>query len=130
VAGPGRTFFVREYPHLILPETIDEVGWWNRPPETVAESIPRARLVWDQLLARHGGTEDRVGLVLHGGFFQALLTVLLSQDDALTQPDWDLNAMWFGMSNASISRMVFDNGNAVIRYLNKVEHLPSELITG
>lgn len=130
VAGPGRSFFINEYPHLILPEAIDEAGWWNRPPETVTESIPRARLVWEQLLARHGGTEDRVGLVLHGGFFQALLTVFLSRDDTLTQPDWGMNALWFGMSNASISRMEFDNGNAVIRYLNKVDHLPSELITG
>lgn len=130
VAGPGRGHFVREYPHLVLPEALDEAGWWRRPRETVAESIPRARQVWSQLLDRHGGTEDRVALVLHGGFFQALMTVLLSSEDSLAQPDWAIGELWFGMSNTSITRVEFRDGAAVIRYLNKVDHLPSELITG
>ncbi len=130
VAGPGRSFFVREYPHLILPEALDEAGWWNRPPETVEESIPRARLVWQQLLERHGGTEERVALVLHGGFFQALMTVLLSNGDNLAQSDLAINELWFGVSNTSISRVEIGDGSAVIRYLNKVDHLPGELITG
>lgn len=130
IPGPGRAFLAGEFPYLVLPESVGETGWWNRPPETVAEAIPRARLVWSQLLDRHGDTEDRVALVLHGGFFQALMTVLLCQADALAQPDWAIDELWFGVSNASITRLEIGNRSAVIRYLNKVDYLPSELVTG
>jgi 2,3-bisphosphoglycerate-dependent phosphoglycerate mutase len=130
VAGPGRAHFTREYPHLILPDTLDDTGWWNRPYETVEESFPRARLVWRQLLERHGDGEDRVGLVLHGGFFQALLLVLLGFDETPGNPGLGINELGFGISNASITRIEINQQRAGMRYLNKVDHLPSEFITG
>jgi 2,3-bisphosphoglycerate-dependent phosphoglycerate mutase len=130
VAGPNLAWFQAEYPALVLPESIGEPGWWNRPKETVAEAIPRARGVWARLLERHGETDDHVALIIHGGFFQSLLTVLLSSEDELTVPHLDARPLGFGMSNTSISRLEINSGVIMLRYLNRIDHLPDELITG
>jgi 2,3-bisphosphoglycerate-dependent phosphoglycerate mutase len=130
VPGPNRAWFAAEYPHLTLPDSLGEAGWWNRPQESVSEAIPRARVVWSQLLERHGGTDDRVAIVSHGGFFQSLITVLLSNGDKLTALHLGAAEIGFGMSNASISRFEIDEGLVVARYLNRVDFLPDELITG
>ncbi len=127
VAGPGRGFFAAAYPHLILPDTLGEEGWWNRPRELPEEWLPRAEAVWQELLARHGGGEDRVGIVTHGGFFQSLVSALVGRDAPYVRPH--LSAWWFSISNASITHL--EIGERVsVRYVNKVDHLPDELLTG
>jgi 2,3-bisphosphoglycerate-dependent phosphoglycerate mutase len=130
IPGPGRVWFATEYPNLVLPEALDEAGWWGRPKESIVESVPRARTVWAELLARHGDTEDRVALIIHGGFFQSLMTALFSTGDSLAAPDLGFTQMGFGMSNASISRFEIADGLIVLRYLNRIDFLPDELITG
>jgi 2,3-bisphosphoglycerate-dependent phosphoglycerate mutase len=130
IAGPNQADLFAQFPHLILPDTVGDAGWWSRPPETVAETVPRARAVWRQLLERHGGTDDRVAFVSHGGFFQSLLTALLSTRDELAPEHLGLEALWFGVSNTSISRFEIANGHVVARYLNRVDFLPDELLTG
>jgi 2,3-bisphosphoglycerate-dependent phosphoglycerate mutase len=75
--GKDRSYFQAHYPDLVLPGTLGDAGWWSRPAEPVEERIPRARRVYRTLLERHGGTEDRVAVISHGGFYQCLMTVLL-----------------------------------------------------
>lgn len=130
VAGPNRAYFAAEYPHLVLPDTLGEEGWWSRPPEDISDSMPRALGVWEALQARHGGTDDRVAVVSHGGFFQSLLMTLLGMDDSSPFKTSITGQVWFGMSNTAISRIELTNGNGAVRYINRVDHLPSELITG
>lgn len=130
VPGPNRAHFTQHFPHLALPDSIGEAGWWNRPKETVAEALGRARVVLAQLLERHGGTADRVALISHGGFFQSLMRVLLSVDDGFTIPQTSVEEIWFGVSNTAINRIEFEDKAMIIRYLNRVDFLPDELITG
>ncbi len=130
VPGPNRAHFMEHYPHLALPDSIGETGWWDRPIETVAEALGRARVVLAQLLERHGGTDDHVALISHAGFFQSLMRVLLSIADDFTIPQTSIEEMWFGVSNTAISRIEFEEKAIVIRYLNRVDFLPGELITG
>lgn len=130
VAGPDRAWFATEYPHLIVPEALGEMSWWNRPPETQAETVPRARRVWSELVARHGETDDRVAVISHIGFFQSLMTALFSEGDTLSAPNLGVVDISFGMSNTSVSRVELAGGRVVIRYLNRVDFLPDELITG
>jgi 2,3-bisphosphoglycerate-dependent phosphoglycerate mutase len=130
VPGPNSAWFQSKYPGLVLPEGLGEPGWWNRPKETVAEAVPRAGGVWERLLERHGDSDDHVALVIHGGFFQSLLTVLLSNGDELTAPRLNERHVGFGMSNTSICRFEINAGVIMMRYLNRVDHLPDELITG
>lgn len=130
VAGPNRAWFVNEFPQLILPDELGNVGWWNRPPESIAECIPRARTVWSQLMARHVDTDDRVAIVTHAGFFQSLMTVLFTPEEKMSSPSLEFEHVWFGVSNVSISRFEIEKGSIVVRYLNRVDFLPDELVTG
>lgn len=128
VPGPNRAYFEERHPKLLLPDSLGDAGWWNRPPETVAESYPRALTFWRQLLERHGESEHRVAVVTHGGFFQSLLRVMF---DASPEPQTlGFEGVWFGITNASISRIEVNSPYAALRYMNRVDHLPSDLLTG
>lgn len=127
--GANRTFFASEYPHLLLPETLDEAGWWNRPYETVEEALERARHVLRDLLARHGGTDDRVGIVTHGGFFQAMLGVIFDFSGFTTSLSEEGMHVWVKMNNASISRLDFFTDYISLSYLNRIDFMPEALIT-
>lgn len=120
---PGRNADqLREaYPKLIVPEEVGEGGWWNRPFESYEERAPRARRVTDMLLERHGHTEDRVCIVSHGDFFNWLTAELLGWEST--------RGVWLDMNNTAISRFDISGGMTVVRYLNRTEHLPPELIT-
>lgn len=126
--GVRRSDLDGRYGRLVMPEWLDEKGWWNRPFEPREETRARAATFWQALLARHGGTDDRVALVTHGGFTAALLQTLLR-----FKPQTEIGGaprdIWFVANNASISRI--DVTADVIRlvYLNRVDHLPPELIT-
>jgi 2,3-bisphosphoglycerate-dependent phosphoglycerate mutase len=115
------------YPHLILPASVGESGWWSRSRESIEESIDRARLVWERLVERHDD-EDRVALVTHGGFFQSLLSIAITEGELVQKVG--KTGIGFGISNASISRIDLDDSGIVIRYLNRVDFLPGRLITG
>lgn len=130
VPGPNRAWFATEFPHLVLPDDLGQDGWWNRPPEPISETVPRARNVWSQLLERHGGTDDHVAIITHAGFFQSLMTALLTADDKLSSISLGLEELWVGMSNVSISRFEVNEDSFVVRYLNRVDFLPDDLVTG
>jgi 2,3-bisphosphoglycerate-dependent phosphoglycerate mutase len=142
--GKGRSFFETHFPDLILPDWLDDRGWWNKPFETREERRLRARRVLDQLLQRHGDSEDRVAFFSHGGFYNHLLTIILNLiDQPGMQPPQssvkELNAeniilnwqasVWFEMNNTAISRFDFNNQEIKLDYHNRVAHLPPNLIT-
>ncbi len=126
--GPNRSFFKENFPGLQLPDTLGEAGWWNRPYEPFEASPERARKVAVELLARHGGTNDRVAMVSHGGFGFALLKALIDFKSPHKSLGDSMN-VWFSMHNTSVSRVDFGPDYVAIVYLNRLEHLPTELIT-
>lgn len=126
--GPGRAYFRKHYPHLILPDTVDEKGWWNRPYETQEQAILRSSRVLGYLATHHDNPEDRVAMVSHGGFINTFLKELLGA----TKPDYyegKLYGSWFGASNASITKIEFEPDLILLTYHNRVEFLPTDLIT-
>ncbi len=118
--GKNRAYFAAHYPSLILPATLGDVGWWNRPFEEQEQRIARVERFLSDLYARHGGTEDRVAVVSHGGFYNLLLRTIfkVGTEDA-----------WFGINNAAITRIDFLPEETVLAYLNRVDFLPKELVT-
>jgi 2,3-bisphosphoglycerate-dependent phosphoglycerate mutase len=118
--GKNRAYFATRYPNLILPEVLDDTGWWNRPFEEYAQVFPRAQRFLNDLLARHGGTEDRVAVVSHGDFYNVLLRTIFK----IARED-----VWFGMNNAAITRIDFRLEETGLVYLNRVDFLPKELVT-
>lgn len=123
VGMPGKTraYFTQHYQDLILAESVAEDGWWNRPFEPYEERPVRAQQVFASLVARHGGTQDRVAIVSHGGFYMELMRVFFG----ITQPN-----CWFLMNNTAVSRFDFrDSGEIALVYHNCTTHLPDDLIT-
>ena len=120
-AGHNRAYFEAHYPDFVLPDSLDEAGWWNRPFEEPEQRLPRAQRFWRDLMERHGHTDDRVAVVGHGGFYNDLLAAILN----LPQRE----GYWFALNNAAITRMDFDGERIGLAYLNRVDFLPKELIT-
>ena len=119
--GKGRSYFEENFNSLILPESISDEGWWNRPFERDEECQPRARRVLQELLARHGGTHDRVAFVSHGGFYVHLMREIFAIQGA---------NIWLHMFNTGITRVDFrPDGRANLIYHDRTDHLPEELLT-
>jgi 2,3-bisphosphoglycerate-dependent phosphoglycerate mutase len=121
VGYPGKTRpeILEEFPNYILPEGITEEGWWNQGREDMAGCIARVIRV-AEALRRRSESEERIAIVTHAGFNSLFLKALHN-----CIPGHDV---WYHHHNAAISRIDF--GEAVqIRYLNRVDHLPPEMIT-
>lgn len=119
--GKNSVYYEENHPKLVLPDGMDEAGWWNRPFEPYEGRSQRARQVLQELIDRHGGSDDRVAFVSHGGFYNYLLMAVLG---LLSK-----EGHWFLMNNAAISRIDFRDSKIVLVYQNRVDHLPAELIT-
>lgn len=121
IAGPGRAELARDFPNLVLPDHLDDSGWWNRPFEELAERPARARQVLAELAQRHGGTDNRVAVISHGGFYNHVLGALL---DGL--PPYRLSYL---MNNTGITRLAFMPESNYLVYQNRCDHLPEALVT-
>jgi 2,3-bisphosphoglycerate-dependent phosphoglycerate mutase len=119
--GKDRSYFETYFPKLILPESLDSNGWWNRPFESFTDRPVRARRFIQDLLTRHGGMDHRVAVVSHGGFYNQFLTMLLNPSSS--QP------VWFSLNNTAITRIDFHTENIDIVFQNYSGFLPRELIT-
>jgi 2,3-bisphosphoglycerate-dependent phosphoglycerate mutase len=123
VGMPGRTraYFRERYPELILSDELHTDGWWTRPFEAREERRGRAERVLEQLMERHGRTDDRIALVSHAGFYNYLMGAILG----LPEPD----GYFFVMDNAAVTRLQFEDGRMLVVYTNRTDFLPDELIT-
>ena len=130
LGGRPRSWFEATVPEMTLPEAVDESGWWNRPFETEDECQRRAERIWSDLLTRHGDQEgqpeERIAFVSHGGFFVHLMCAILNLP--WRQASNGFNS-WFLLSNCSISRIAVYKTEVTVCYMNRVDHLPSHLIT-
>ena len=122
-AGQTRAYFKENFPECDLPECVTDEGWWNRPWEGPEARLPRARRVWDELRAKHGVSEDRVALVSHGAFYNYLLAAILDL------PDPESTRRWFELNNCGITRIDVVGEHTSLRYMNRVDFLPPEIVT-
>ncbi|MCA9918286.1 MAG: histidine phosphatase family protein [Anaerolineales bacterium] len=124
--GPNRAYFEAHHPNLVLPDSLGEAGWWERPYEPRVQAMERAKRFLDELQQRHGG-DDRVAIVTHGGFFVAVLRTLFGF--ATLDNEEGENRIWLHAHNTSITRLNFGEGRVDLLYLNRLDHLPTDLIT-
>ncbi|WP_420644061.1 histidine phosphatase family protein [Candidatus Leptofilum sp.] len=124
--GPNRAYFAQHFPHLVLPDSLGEAGWWERPFETREQAMGRAKLFLEELQQRHE-PGDRVAIVTHGGFFVAVLRTLFGF--ATLDNEEAENRIWLHAHNTSITRLNFSEKQVDLVYLNRLDHLPTELIT-
>ena len=128
IAGPDRAYFEQRFPSLNLPERFNDAGWWSRPVEDEAAFLDRMRGVVADLRSRLDGTDEVVALVAHGDFIDQFLNELMGV--VRHQPNYDNHwvANWT-FHNTSISRIDFVSGAHNVVYLNRIDHLPNELVT-
>jgi broad specificity phosphatase PhoE len=124
VAYPGKTRaeMLAEFPDYVLPETVTERGWWRgEGREDWPACQGRAIQVAEQLRQR-AAEDERIAIVSHGGFGNALLKALFDQLPS--------SHLWYAHGNTGITRIdFFDDGRLGVQFLNRMEHLPPELIS-
>ena len=122
VGYPGitRQELSAEFPGYVIPEQITDQGWWHGGYEEMAACERRASQVAGTLLQWAEGN-DRIALITHGGFSNVLLRILLG---SAGQP------VFYHLDNTSVSLLrLRGNGEISVRYLNRIDHLPPELVT-
>lgn len=119
--GNNRAFFEKRFPYYQLPDSLGEGGWWNRPVETSKDIKERAQRFCKDLIEKHGDSDDRVITVGHGLFYSFILNVLLKIPSK--------SKIRFILNNTGITRLDYVDGSTRVVYMNRLEHLPSELIT-
>jgi 2,3-bisphosphoglycerate-dependent phosphoglycerate mutase len=121
--GKTRSEILEEFPCYTLPEGITENGWWNRAPEDRAQCTARAIKVTNALQERaQARADERIALVTHGGFGGLLVKALFNH---LLGPD-----ILYHHYNTAIARIDLAIDKPLhVRYLNRVDHLPPEVVT-
>ncbi len=127
--GPGRGYFTDRFPRLRLPGDLNPDGWWNRPIEEEPEFVERMRSVVDryrQRMQQH--PDENVALVAHGDFIDQFVNELMGVPRHRHNYATHWVANW-AFHNTSISRIDFVDGSHNVVYLNRIDHLPNELVT-
>ncbi len=126
--GLNRTAVAAQFPRCVVPDALGEEGWWNRPFDPYENTPIRAQTFLTELIGRHGGSDDRVAIFTHGGFFQALMRLLLGFP-ATNNHFGHQTETWVHINNTAVTRLNFDDKSISLVYLNRLEHLPAHLIT-
>lgn len=119
--GQRRSQLQARFPEIQLPPQITEQGWWPGGFEEEHQAQGRAIGV-ARKLRQMAGAGGRIGLVSHGDFLNGLLKAL---EDRLPAAD-----TYWEHRNTGITRLDFESsGRMVLKYLNRLEHLPAELVS-
>lgn len=119
--GMTRSEIAAQFPRVTIPDSIDDDGWWNRPRETEAEWVARAARVAETLWQEHADTDERIAIVSHGGFIKDLIGALVAGGPLQTEA--------VSIRNTAITYFAFEAGQLILGYVNRIEHLPPELVT-
>ena len=124
--GRNRAQIAEEFPAYVIPDGITEAGWWN--PNNGVEGLPscygRAIKIAAELKRRahdHHEKGERIALITHGTFIDALIKALLNQ-----LPNRN---MYYLHYNTAVTRIDFEKERLIVRYLNRVDHLSPDLIS-
>jgi 2,3-bisphosphoglycerate-dependent phosphoglycerate mutase len=119
--GMTRAEIESEFPSYELPEGVTERGWWRGTQEEPETFLARTAWVVDTLHS-WAGRDERVAIITHGAFIDGLMNSLLKV--ARVQP------VYYHHDNTGITLIDFrQNGKLSIRFLNRLDHLPAEMIT-
>jgi 2,3-bisphosphoglycerate-dependent phosphoglycerate mutase len=121
--GLNRRQIEEQYPGYVVPDALSDKGWWTGGYEDMQGCRDRASRVAQTL--RQWAPEmpdERIALVSHGTFAEALVRALLELPAD--------HRSYYSHYNTAITRLDFlPDGYLFVRYLNRIQHLPPELIS-
>lgn len=121
--GMNQTEIAAQYPGYKIPAAVNHTGWWTGIYEDHLECQERAARVAQQLREMTTRMPDaRVAIVTHGTFSDYLCKALIGHDPATS-------AIYFNFYNTAITRVDFWEGGISLRYTNRTQHLPPELVS-
>jgi 2,3-bisphosphoglycerate-dependent phosphoglycerate mutase len=119
--GITRSELVAQFPDYPAPAALTDQGWWRDGFEEWEVCLDRAAGVARRLREMGAGGAS-IAMVTHGAFASALIMALVG-----TPPDAGVH---FSHHNTGISLIRFrPDGGIRLRYLNRVSHLPPDMIT-
>lgn len=124
--GKTRKRVMTDFPKYLLDDAHTDNGWYDTTQgrESYAQCCGRAIKVAMELRERAQGEdrESRIGIITHGTFMDVLIKAFLGMVPT--------RGMYFVHYNTAISRIdVTERDRVYVRYLNRVDHLPSEMIS-
>lgn len=118
--GMNRQEIESEFPGFVIPDDIDQRGWWrSRPYESTADAVHRARRQVDRLLQEFGDTELTVACVIHADL-KELMVRSLADGPTTSCASADLH-------NTGVSHFHFEEHTSRALTFNDASHLPSKL---
>lgn len=118
-----------QFPDYDLPTRITQHGWWRGDRESRHAARTRALQVAATVRDQFQGdwADERVLLVAHAGFLNLLLQAFLGTLAVDAEGDDSFVAYFY---NTSLTRLdLGTDGHTAIRYLNRVPHLPDEMVS-
>lgn len=122
--GMRRSEILQEYPDMVLPEEIDENGWWkSKPFETVAEAAERANRVAAHIRGPLAETNLKTVLISHGMFMRLLVSAIMGFS-------YEGYERLEEIANTGVTRFTIDGSVVRLGVHNCVRHIPDDQITG
>lgn len=113
----------QEFPGYRLPPDIDGDGWWkSRPYERIDEAEQRAERLIECFHETFGGTQERVGFVMHGTFKRLLVGRMFGA--SVLEQNWLCDVY-----NSAVSKVIIPTGQPRLVFYNAIGHLPLDLVT-
>jgi broad specificity phosphatase PhoE len=124
--GKTRSEILSEFADYTLPDTLTDDGWWNATlgHEERGAFYGRAIRVAVELRQRAENPDSahhRIAIVTHGTFIDALLKAFLNMLPS--------RAFFFLHYNTAITRLDFSERGMLVRCINRVDHLPADMIS-
>ncbi len=124
--GKTRKQVMQEFPRFVLGEQHADYGWYDvrAGRESYEDACARAIRLAIELKERAvlGDREARIGIVTHGTFLDLLIKALFGQ--------LPTRVLYFHHYNTAITRLdLTERERVIIRYMNRVDHLPADLIS-
>ena len=119
--GLTRSEMETGFPEFRIPRGVTGTGWWNGSFERREQLVTRAARVAGEIRDLLPGAQERVAIVSHGTFLSLLVQHLLFGRY--------LQGVRFSSHNTAIGRLDLEDDRWMVRYLNRVDHLPDDLVT-
>ncbi|MDR0782286.1 MAG: phosphoglycerate mutase family protein [Propionibacteriaceae bacterium] len=123
IPGSGAAELRLLCPHLLLPSTLGDEGWYDRDLEPWVESWRRAQALVGELVDEYRDTDEVIALVTHGLFTSLMIRVLLGWEPDLQA---DRFQPYFINNNTGTTLVTIpgDEDDAVwLQWLNRTDHL-------